>query len=111
MDMGPCIGRQVGEAPRPGASCGFAIAMRLRRLVPTTLETSTSESADPETTNGAARTIFRVWVIIYGLVGAQMGWILRPFIGAPDQAFAILRPRDGNVFLSVVQSIRGVMGW
>ena len=30
-----------------------------------------------------AGTTFRVWLVIYGLVGAQMGWVLRPFIGAP----------------------------
>jgi len=46
----------------------------------------------------AANTIFRVWVVLYGLVGMQMGWILRPFIGHPDLPFALVRAREGNVF-------------
>ena len=72
---------------------------------------SLDEPALPARSLGAADTIFRVWVVIYGLVGAQMGWILRPFIGSPNEAFAFLRPRDGNFFLSIGQSIRGVFGW
>jgi len=27
------------------------------------------------------KLIFRIWVVVFGLVGAQMGWVLRPFIG------------------------------
>ena len=72
---------------------------------------SLDEPALPAPSLGAADTIFRVWVVIYGLVGAQMGWILRPFIGSPNEAFAFLRPRDGNFFLSIGQTIRGVFGW
>jgi len=26
-------------------------------------------------------TVFRFWIIVFGLVGAQMSWVLRPFIG------------------------------
>lgn len=48
-----------------------------------------------------SKSIFRIWVIIYGLVGAQTGWLLRPFIGSPDLPFAWFRPREGNFFQSV----------
>lgn len=50
---------------------------------------------------GSARSIFRVWVIIYALVGAQMGWLLRPFIGSPDMPFTWFRARHGNFFQAV----------
>ncbi len=29
------------------------------------------------------RSVFTCWMIVFALVGAQMGWVLRPFIGAP----------------------------
>lgn len=58
----------------------------------------------------SAQWIFRVWVIIYGLVGAQMGWVLRPFIGAPGSPFAWLRPRDGSFFRSVWQAFSNLVG-
>lgn len=45
-------------------------------------------------------TILRFWLGLYGLVGSQLGWILRPFFGSPGQ-FELFRPREGN-FLSGV---------
>jgi hypothetical protein len=60
--------------------------------------------------DAAANFIFRVWVLIYAVVGAQMGWILRPFIGSPTAAFTLFRPREGNFFSAVIQTIQGLMG-
>ena len=59
-----------------------------------------------------ARIIFRLWVIIYALVGAQMGWLLRPFIGSPDLPFAWFRQREGNFFQSLFWQIHNLLiGW
>ncbi|MCC7014311.1 MAG: hypothetical protein IT454_17255 [Planctomycetes bacterium] len=44
------------------------------------------------------RRIFIAWFAIYGLVGSQMGWILRPFIGAPGMEFQLFRARGGSFF-------------
>jgi len=52
---------------------------------------------------------FRVWLIIYALVGAQMGWILRPFIGSPDLAFQWFRARESNIFVDIARSIAELM--
>jgi hypothetical protein len=54
------------------------------------------------------KSVFRCWVILFGLVGAQMSWVLRPFVGNPDQPFAWFRARESNFFeavWSVVQSL------
>lgn len=51
------------------------------------------------------KTVFRIWVIIFGLVGAQMSWILRPFVGDPNLPFAWFRPRVSNFFTDVMQKI------
>jgi hypothetical protein len=59
---------------------------------------------------GAANGIFKVWVIIYALVGAQMAWLLRPFIGNPDAAFTWFRPREGNFFSSVTFHLGKLLG-
>lgn len=59
----------------------------------------------------SANVIFRVWVFIYALVGVQMGWVLRPFIGSPGADFAFFRPREGSFFLAVFQSVRHLVGW
>ena len=53
-------------------------------------------------TNAANRVSLRVftfWLLIYGVVGAQMGWVLRPFVGNPDLPFEFFRSgRDSNFF-------------
>ncbi len=57
-----------------------------------------------------ARSVFRLWLIIYGLVGVQMGWILRPFIGAPELEFVWFRQRGGNVFMDILKAIGELFG-
>jgi hypothetical protein len=52
-----------------------------------------------------ARSVFLVWLVVYALVGAQMGWVLRPFVGDPGQPFHILRSREANIFLDVLRSL------
>jgi hypothetical protein len=48
------------------------------------------------------RLVFFCWMIVFGLVGAQMGWVLRPFIGAPSREFSWLRERESNFFEAVL---------
>ncbi len=55
--------------------------------------------------SGRARRIVRVWLLIFGAVGAQMAWILRPFIGNPQLPFALLRPRWSNFFEFILNSM------
>jgi hypothetical protein len=57
-----------------------------------------------------ARTTFRIWLVIYGLVGAQMGWVLRPFIGAPDIPFQWFRVREANIFVDLFRTISDLFG-
>jgi hypothetical protein len=54
---------------------------------------------------GHVKTVFRLWVIVFGLVGAQMGWVLRPFIGNPNIPFTWFRGRESNFFLAVLQKL------
>jgi hypothetical protein len=47
------------------------------------------------------RTVFRTWVIVFALVGAQMAWVLRPFVGNPALPFTWFRVRESNFFEAV----------
>jgi hypothetical protein len=55
--------------------------------------------------SGQVKTVFRLWVIVFALVGAQMGWVLRPFIGNPDLPFTWFRGRESNFFQAVLQTL------
>ncbi len=54
------------------------------------------------------KVVFRCWVLLFGLVGAQMGWVLRPFIGDPSLPFEVIRGRRSNFFQGVWQALVGV---
>lgn len=56
------------------------------------------------------KTVFRIWIIVFGLVGAQMGWVLRPFIGDPARPFAWFRPRESNFFQAVWAALVSLFG-
>lgn len=56
-----------------------------------------------------AGMILRVWLLIYAMVGAQMGWILRPFIGSPNLPFEWFRPRSGNFIEGLAGAIRSLV--
>ena len=56
-----------------------------------------------------ARRIFSIWTLIYAIVGAQMGWILRPFIGAPNVPFQVLRSRESNFFVVFLEQLHRLL--
>lgn len=57
-----------------------------------------------------ADLILLIWIGIYALVGSQMGWVLRPFIGNPDSPFTWFRERDGSFFAAVAGSLSRLFG-
>jgi hypothetical protein len=90
----------------------------LHRLT-TALDEASTPSNDPEGAlekiegrpfGANVTAIFRIWVIVFALVGAQMSWVLRPFIGAPHVAFAWLRERDSNFFEAVLHALGHLLG-
>lgn len=50
------------------------------------------------------RLIFVLWIVLYGFVGSQMAWTLRPFVRSPNEPFAVLSERGGNFYTDVVHS-------
>lgn len=52
------------------------------------------------------KTVFACWVVVFGLVGAQMSWVLRPFIGDPHLPFKWFRPRESNFFEAVSRALQ-----
>jgi len=59
----------------------------------------------PQGAGPHVRTVFRIWVLVFALVGAQMGWVLRPFIGNPNVPVSFFRERESNFFEAVYNKI------
>jgi hypothetical protein len=51
-------------------------------------------------------SILKFWLGLYAFVGSQMAWTLRPFFGSFGSKFDLFRPREGNFYLAVWNSIR-----
>ncbi|MEA5575367.1 actin-binding WH2 domain-containing protein [Anabaena sp. UHCC 0451] len=56
------------------------------------------------------KKVIQGWLFLYAFVGSQLGWTLRPFFGAPDSVFQLFREREGNFYLSVLQSLGYILG-
>jgi hypothetical protein len=87
-DAAPAIGHAGGEPTAPAAPPPSAL-----------------DRLDEQVLGPNVKTVFRCWVVLFGLVGAQMGWVLRPFIGKPGLPFAWFRPRESNIFEGIWRAI------
>ena len=55
------------------------------------------------------RNILKFWLILYGFVGSQLGWTLRPFLGSAGE-FELFRPREGSFFTGVWTALTNLLG-
>jgi hypothetical protein len=51
-----------------------------------------------------------VWILLFGFVGTQLAWTLRPFFGDPDGQFALFREISGTFYTDILQTIGNVFG-
>ncbi|HEY9827206.1 MAG TPA: hypothetical protein V6D19_17345 [Stenomitos sp.] len=79
----------------------FGVSFLYQAMRPDALETDI---------NVKLRTkILRLWLALYGFVGSQLGWTLRPFFGSPSESFEWFRPRSGNFLGGVWTAITNLM--
>lgn len=56
------------------------------------------------------RMIFGTWILAFALVGMQMSWLMRPFIGKAGEEFTWFRAPESNFFINLVRSIGKTFG-
>lgn len=59
--------------------------------------------------DGSTVNLLRAWFLVWALVGAQMAWILRPFIGVADQPFALFREQESNFYINILETLGQVL--
>ncbi|MDZ4774741.1 MAG: hypothetical protein SGI72_16575 [Planctomycetota bacterium] len=66
------------------------------------------ESADgaESPSNSRLTRILLTWFVIYGAVAAQMGWLLRPFVGTPHMPQELFRDTEANIFHGLAQALK-----
>lgn len=50
-------------------------------------------------------TLLYIWILLFGFVGTQLAWTLRPFFGSPDKPFSLYRQIDGNFYAEIFKTI------
>ncbi|SIO58176.1 hypothetical protein SAMN05444166_5583 [Singulisphaera sp. GP187] len=70
---------------------------------------SALDSLEDQVLGRHVKALFRCWVILFGLVGAQMSWVLRPFVGDPGRPFAWFRGRESNFFEAVWSALASLL--
>jgi hypothetical protein len=103
---------------------------RQRELVSATV----GGAADPETqprSNGAAPTapedqkmaprpvpgerpasmiLLYIWILLFGFVGTQLAWTLRPFFGSPGKPFELFRDINGTFYGDILSTLGSMFG-
>lgn len=57
------------------------------------------------------KRLLQFWLVLYALVGSQLGWTLRPFFGAPGESFQLFRNIEGNFYGQVFRLILHLFGF
>jgi hypothetical protein len=50
-------------------------------------------------------TLLYIWILLFGFVGTQLAWTLRPFFGSPGMKFSLYREIDGNFYAEIIRTI------
>ncbi len=66
------------------------------------------QRADPSLTKN--RRLMIAWMALFGLTGAQMGWMMRPFIGRSGEDFVFARQIRGSIFQDIGRTLLEMVG-
>jgi hypothetical protein len=46
-----------------------------------------------------------IWIMLFGFVGTQLAWTLRPFFGSPDGPFELFRDIEGTFYGDILSTL------
>ncbi len=69
---------------------------------------SAAAGEDKEPDLSGVRTIMNWWLITYGIVGTQMAWLLRPFVGSPSP-FTFFRAQESNFYVNLANLVSSLL--
>jgi hypothetical protein len=55
-------------------------------------------------------TLLYIWILLFGFVGTQLAWTLRPFFGSPGKPFSLYRQIDGNFYAEIFKTVAHLFG-
>jgi hypothetical protein len=64
----------------------------------------------PAEAHAPSMTLLYVWILLFGFVGTQLAWTLRPFFGSPGMKFSLCREINGNFYAEIIHTIAHLFG-
>jgi hypothetical protein len=68
------------------------------------------QPARPAASTPPSMTLLYIWILLFGFVGTQLAWTLRPFFGSPGMKFSLYRDIDGNFYSEIFHTIARIFG-
>ena len=59
----------------------------------------------PSAPTPPSMALLYIWILLFGFVGTQLAWTLRPFFGSPGMKFSLYRDIDGNFYAEIFRTI------
>ncbi len=53
----------------------------------------------------ASMILLYIWILLFGFVGTQLAWTLRPFFGSPGAPFELFRDIDGTFYGDILRTL------
>ena len=74
---------------------------------------NTAEPKAPQPAAGdrpASMLLLYIWILLFGFVGTQLAWTLRPFFGDPGQPFELFRDISGTFYSDILNTLGSLLG-
>jgi hypothetical protein len=100
----------VEPAPVPAPNGGFAtpeaaVALRAIPVAPPIVGPHPAPARVPVPQRSNSMSLLYIWILLFGFVGTQLAWTLRPFFGDPGRPFALFRHIEGTFYADIFQTI------
>jgi hypothetical protein len=98
----------AAPAALPSADASALPATRTATLTATRPTTRPEQVRVPA--GQASMGLLYIWIVLFGFVGTQLAWTLRPFFGDPGRPFGLFREIGGTFYADVFRTIGHLLG-
>ncbi|MFT7592092.1 MAG: hypothetical protein ACI9UJ_002021, partial [bacterium] len=63
--------------------------------------------ADDNISYSRIKLFVKIWLIMFGLIGTNLGFVMSPFFGLPGEPFLLFTPEDHNFFTHIISILFG----
>lgn len=92
-------------APAPPAAPPMAQVPPGYVLTPVAQQRPIRQAPKQQAPTPPSMALLYIWILLFGFVGTQLAWTLRPFFGSPGMKFSLYREIDGNFYAEIFKTL------